>query len=551
MNMLNNLPIKLRLTLLVGFAILASVIIGILGLTGMRNADESMNEIYNASIRHMHNMGVITEHMQDIRSQMLLALEHDPESALASQHNHPLSLHLDAVTQDISELEEHWKDFTSSDVTDVEKALIAQFDKAWQEMLQQGVKPMTGDLEAGRYLQANKTLLTVVNPAFKEAVNALDKLTEIQMSEAKALYEATDADYHTMFSTISITLAIGALLCIALAYLTISGISLAMRCIEATANRLVEGDLNARVDYAARDEMGHIARMVDQIAENFKHTVTEVKDAVSRLASAAEETSVVTAQTTSGINQQQTETSQVATAMNEMNATVHEVARNAVEAAAAAKEADVTFDEGKQVIDRVIKAITELAGEVESAAGVIQQLEAESNNIGSVLDVIKSIAEQTNLLALNAAIEAARAGEQGRGFAVVADEVRTLAGRTQDSTKEIEAMIGRLQAGANNAVKVMASGKEKTHIGVEQAAAAGDALVTINAAVERIASMNTQIASAAEEQSTVTEEINRSIVSINEVAEQSAVGAQQTAAASDDLAKLADQLKAMVGHFKV
>jgi methyl-accepting chemotaxis protein len=237
--------------------------------------------------------------------------------------------------------------------------------------------------------------------------------------------------------------------------------------------------------------------------------------------------------------------------MNEMSATVQEVARNAVEAAEAAKEADNTFHQGKQVIDRVIEAIGELANEVEKAANVIQQLEAESMNIGSVLDVIKSIAEQTNLLALNAAIEAARAGEQGRGFAVVADEVRTLAGRTQQSTQEIEEMISKLQSGANNAVKVMETGKDMTKVGVDQAAAAGEALLTINTAVERITGMNTQIASAAEEQSSVAEEINRSIVSINEVAEQSAAGAQQTAQASNDLARLADQLKALVGRFKV
>ncbi|MEJ2590857.1 MAG: methyl-accepting chemotaxis protein [Candidatus Thiodiazotropha sp.] len=551
MNLLNNLPIKIRLTLLVSFAILTSVVIGVLGLAGMRNADESMKEIYNVTIQHIHNMSVITEQMEDIRSQMLLGLEHDPASNLASQHNHPLKVHLDAVREDIGEVEDHWKDFSTSDVSGEERALIEKFNKVWGDMVQNGINPMSGSLEAGRYVEANHNLLEVINPGFKDAVKVLDQLTQIQMKEAGTLYETTDAAYHAMFSTVTVTVVIGALLCAALAFLTISGISLAVRRIESTANRLVEGDLNARVDYAARDEMGQIAQMVNQMAENFRRTVNQVKDAVTRLASAAEETSVVTAQTTAGISQQQTETSQVATAINQMSATVHEVARNAVEAAAAAQEADNTFAEGKQVIDRVIKAIGDLAGEVERAAGVIQQLEAESKNIGAVLDVIKGIAEQTNLLALNAAIEAARAGEQGRGFAVVADEVRTLAGRTQDSTKEIEEMIGKLQVGANNAVKVMATGKEMTQVGVDQAALAGEALVTINAAVERISGMNTQIASAAEEQSTVTEEINRSIVSINEVAEQSSVGAQQTAAASDDLAKLADQLKGLVDRFKV
>ena len=336
-----------------------------------------------------------------------------------------------------------------------------------------------------------------------------------------------------------------------LAYFTITGISQGVALVEKAANTLAEGDLTARVDLNSKDEIGHIANAFNRMAEKFNSAINEVKDSISQLAAAAEETSVVNAQTTSNINQQQMETSQVATAITEMNATVHEVARSAVAAAEAARKADITFDEGKLVVDRIIDAITELANEVEQSSLVIRELEHESENIGSVLDVIKGIAEQTNLLALNAAIEAARAGEQGRGFAVVADEVRTLAGRTQQSTREIEEMINRLQTGANKAVQVMESGKQKSLRGVEQAAAAGEALKTINQAVEQINTMNTQIASAAEEQSAVTEEINRNIVNINQVAEQTSEGSKQAALASDDLARLAEQLKKLVSQFTV
>jgi len=371
------------------------------------------------------------------------------------------------------------------------------------------------------------------------------------LEEAEAFYQQAEASYQTTFTLITTVVAVGALLSIILAYITITGIGLGVRRIEEAASRLAGGDLNVEVDYQGKDELGHIATAFNTMATSFRQTVNEIKDSITRLAAAAEETSVVTAQTNAGISQQQTETSQVATAVNEMNATVHEVARNAVDAAAAAKDADDSFTAGKKVVDTIIEAIGALATEVDQAAKVIHDLEQESDSIGSVLDVIKGIAEQTNLLALNAAIEAARAGEQGRGFAVVADEVRTLAGRTQESTKEIEEMITRLQSGAGKAVQVMETGKEKTRIGVEHASAAGEALQTINEAVARITSMNTQIASAAEEQSAVTEEINRSIVSINSVAEQSAAGAQQTAQASDDLAKLAEQLKGLVERFKV
>jgi methyl-accepting chemotaxis protein len=249
--------------------------------------------------------------------------------------------------------------------------------------------------------------------------------------------------------------------------------------------------------------------------------------------------------------QQQSETSQVVTAMNEMTATVQEVARHATEAAAAASNADHASVDGKKVVLSTMNAIEALSSEVHSAANVISQLEKDSENIGTVLDVIKGIAEQTNLLALNAAIEAARAGEQGRGFAVVADEVRTLASRTQQSTQEIQTMIENLQVGAQSAVKVMDESRAKAEDSVSQAAKAGGSLEEITHSVSQINDMNTQIATAAEEQSAVAEEINRNIVNISEIVDRTADGANQTSIASEELASLAAQLQQLVNQFKV
>jgi methyl-accepting chemotaxis protein len=551
MNLLSNFPIKIRLSVLVGFMALVALSIGLLGLSGMRHAEQSVDEMFHGNLHHTEMLGGIAEHVQEMRALLLLSLQHDPNSQFANMHNHPVTVHLDQIQKDMDIIKESWKEYMTGSVPAELRSQVATFEKQEEVLFKQGYLPAIEKIQAGDYTAANMLLLKTINPAFGESLKAVDAMIAQEAAEADEAFQATNAEYDQMITVVIVALVAGISVSVVLAYFIVAGISKGVTQVDIAANRLAEGDLNARVDYSAKDEIGHIARTVNRMAENFRNTVNEVKDAITRLAAAAEETSVVTAQTTSGINQQQTETSQVATAINEMSATVQEVARNAVEAAAAAQEADSTFDNGKQVIDRVISSIGDLAGEVEKASNVIQQLELESKNIGSVLDVIKSIAEQTNLLALNAAIEAARAGEQGRGFAVVADEVRTLAGRTQESTQEIEEMIGKLQSGTNNAVKVMEQGKEMTQVGVEQAAAAGEALQTINAAVERISSMNTQIASAAEEQSTVTEEINRSIVSINGVAEQSAIGAQQTAAASDDLAKLAEQLKGLVDRFKV
>ncbi len=551
MTFLNNLPIKLRLSVLVGLMLLVALFVGLLGLSGMRNADHAIDGLFHEDMAHMHGLATILEHAEDARSQILLSLQHDPGSPFHAMHDHKVGMHIDRIQHDIEQIDEHFNEFAQSSLKPEEQRLAAAFKQELTRLEHEGVDEILKLIHAGDYHEANRLVLKVINPALQEMNGTIESLVEIQEAEAEKAFAETDAAYHAMIGWVVTGLALGALVSLLLAYFTITGISKAVGQVEHAARRLADGDLGARVDYSSRDELGRIADAFNKMAGTFHDAINEVKDSVTQLASAAEETSAVTTQTNAGISQQLSETSQVATAMNEMSATVQEVARNAVEAAAAAKEADATFDEGKKVVDKVISAIGELAGEVESAANVIQELELESKNIGSVLDVIKSIAEQTNLLALNAAIEAARAGEQGRGFAVVADEVRTLAGRTQDSTQEIEEMISRLQAGTNNAVKVMASGKEITQVGVEQAAAAGEALQTINAAVERISGMNTQIASAAEEQSTVTEEINRSVTSINEVAEQSSIGAQQTAAASDDLAKLAEQLKALVERFKV
>ncbi|MCG7995236.1 MAG: methyl-accepting chemotaxis protein [Candidatus Thiodiazotropha taylori] len=551
MSFLNNLSIKTRLSILVGILLLNTIFIGLLGLRGMQQADHAIDELYNVEMSHMLGLSTVIEKLEDSRAQILLALQHDPSSAFAKMHNHKVDMHTRKIEENIEIIDTRWEEFTRSHLDSEEQRLVETFTKELKHLEHDGLIPVDKLLLGGQFYEANQLLLTVINPALQKIQATTAELLKIQENKAAHAFEETHAAYQNMLSLVIGSLVIGALFAILLAYLIISEISKGVRQIEQSAHLLADGQLLTRVDNNNNDEIGHIATAFNRMAQQFHDAINQVKDSVVQLASAAEETSVVTNQTTVGINQQLNETSQVATAMNQMSSTVQEVARNAVDAANAAREADTTFIQGKTVIDQVIEGINSLANEVEQAATVIQELETESRNIGSVLDVIKSIAEQTNLLALNAAIEAARAGEQGRGFAVVADEVRTLAGRTQDSTQEIEEMISKLQEGADNAVKVMARGSEMTQSGVEQAASAGQALEKINTAMSEITEMNTQIASAAEEQSSVTEEINRSIVSINEVSEQSATGAQQTTQASGDVAKLAEQLKSLVERFKV
>jgi methyl-accepting chemotaxis protein len=259
----------------------------------------------------------------------------------------------------------------------------------------------------------------------------------------------------------------------------------------------------------------------------------------------------VTEQTNLEVSSQKEETEQVATAMNQMTATVHDVARNAEEAAQAAQTADGKVESGQHVVRQSMARIEQLADSANSASSSIESLSAEIQNIGSVLNVIKSVAEQTNLLALNAAIEAARAGEQGRGFAVVADEVRALAKRTQQSTEEIERLVSALRSAAHASVQQIQSSGELVKLAVSDALQTESALGSIAAAVSLIQQMNQQIAAAAEEQSSVAEEINRSVTSIRASADQSSLAMQGNAASSIKLAQLGVELKGMVGHFRL
>ncbi|MCB1904940.1 MAG: cache domain-containing protein, partial [Gammaproteobacteria bacterium] len=312
-----------------------------------------------------------------------------------------------------------------------------------------------------------------------------------------------------------------------------------------------EGDLTRRLSEKGSTEIAAVSNGFNSFVGKIHNAVGQVNESASRIAVSSEQLLQIADTNSKDIARQTEETQQMATAITEMTATVQEVARSASEAADAASHADSESQAGADVVNQTIASIGELVSEVESAVSVISTLESESENIGMVLDVIRNIADQTNLLALNAAIEAARAGEQGRGFAVVADEVRSLASRTQESTQEIQQMMERLQNGTGEAVRVMHSSQEKTRETVAKAQLAGTSLESIKASVSTIHAMNTQIASAAEEQGVVANEINRSVVNIADISKKTAQGSSNSAEASRTLATLGEEMHGLVKQFKL
>jgi methyl-accepting chemotaxis protein len=551
MSLLQNFSVKARLYFLVLITTTMLLIVGFVGLNGLNKTNSSLKTVYNDRLVPTDQLTRITDYMQANRTELLLAMQHAPQNSLAVMHSHDIETHFQAIQVNASEISQLWQEYIATQLTAEEERLAQRYADARDRFINEGVRPVIMAMRSGQFEEANKLFLSRSVSLFDSAKEFADQLVELQQDVALDEYNLAESRYASIRNSITTLLIIAILVGFLIAFATIGSIVQVVKELNRVNSQLSQGDLTARVNYAGRDEFAEVASSVNQMGERFHDMVQKIAASSSQLAAAAEETSAITTETTNSIRRQQNETDQVATAMNEMNATVQEVARSAANAAEAASRADNEANAGKKVVAQTIDVIDSLASEVEKAASVIQNLEKDSEQIGSVLDVIRGIAEQTNLLALNAAIEAARAGEQGRGFAVVADEVRTLASRTQQSTAEIHGMIEKLQSGAANAVRAMDISRQKAQTGVEQVAQAGSSLDAITQTVANINDLNAQIASAAEEQSSVAEEINRNIVNISQVADQTNTGASQTSTASQELARLAEQLQQLVGQFRI
>jgi len=541
-------------TRLIGLLVLlASMAAGLTmaGLNGMRTSNAVIDRMYNNVLLPIDKLGDINNHMHHARAQLLLALQHEPGSAFEKAHDHPSRMHFDRVDKSVSIIRERLADYQRMPMSKEQQRLSTELHNKLSDYLDNGVLPTLNAMRQGDYAGGNQILLTRLNPAFMTTYASLRKLIESEESAAELSFQNADKQFERLVAMIGLALVVALSLATVTALATVSSITKGVRELQVGGQQLADGNLGYRVTYQGRDELGEISSVFNEMASRFHHTFQELAGAVEQLAAAAEQTAQASSQTSDGIRRQQLETDLIATAMNEMSATVQDVAGNAASAARAAQEADQQSESGMRVVHQTIASIDSLASEVEHAATVIHELEADSAGISSVVDVIRSITEQTNLLALNAAIEAAHAGEHGRGFAVVADEVRSLASRTQQSANEIQAMIEKLQSGANRAVAVMESSCSKAQAGKQQVASAGHLLEQISNAVATINDMNAMIASAAEEQSSVAEEISRNVTNVSQIAEETSEASRQNVATSTQLASLASQLQRLMHMFRL
>lgn len=542
--MLNTITIRTRLLLSYAIPVLAVLAITVYGWNSFNTVEKSVTSLYDDRVVPLKQLKTISDNY----AVFIIDAVNKANAGLISAQDAA-----EGIRQAEETIKQEWTSYKSTRLTSEEERLVSATEQAFGAA-DQAVVDALQQLDSIRG-NSNGQLDSIDGPLYRtiDPVTArIDELMQLQLREAAKLRDST-SELHSR--TVGVFL-IGSLVLLAimlgLGFLIGRSISRPIDYLQQMINRIADNsDLSLRLKVTGTDEISDTSTSLNGMLEKMESLVQRLSGATAEVASAAEEMSAVSNQTQQSIAAQAEQTDQVATAMNQMSAASQDVARSASEAQSAANNADELSTEGRQKGQDNRERLEALASQVTQVADAIRGLAEQSQSIGRVVQVINDIAEQTNLLALNAAIEAARAGEQGRGFAVVADEVRSLARRTQDSTEEIEALVSALQSQSEKAVDAMESGQREVALSREQVIDVADILERIGAAVEHITSMGSQIASAAEEQSVAADQVNANLTHIVEMAEQTRTGAGHTAQGSGDLARLAAELQSLVGEFQI
>ncbi|KAE9648100.1 methyl-accepting chemotaxis protein [Pseudomonas sp. PB106] len=539
---LRNLNIAPRAFLGFAFIALLVVVLGVFAVNRMSIIRQASIDMESTQLPSVTHLAVVTENVLRLRILSFRVLVNREPSGLQEAQTRIAAL--------VDKVRSAQASYAALPAGAEERALYQTFASTLDNYLQAQSQMM----ELSRQDKIDE-LRSLINTRIKDGTDQmgeqLNKLIAINAAGAKAASMQAGEKYDSAIFGIVLVAIVAALATVLLAWLLTRSIVTPLNRAVAAARTIAEGNLTKVIEIDGNDEPARLLEALAAMQTNLRKTIEQIAGSATQLGAAAEELSAVTEEASRGLQQQNNEIEQAATAVNEMTAAVEEVARNAVSTSEASNQSTHAAREGRDQVVKTVDAIQTMTHDVQNTAQMIEGLATQGRDIGKVLDVIRAIAEQTNLLALNAAIEAARAGEAGRGFAVVADEVRALAHRTAQSTQEIEKMVAGIQNGTGEAVSSMQQSNQRTQSTLEMARAAGVALEQITQSIHQINERNLVIASASEEQAQVSREVDRNLVNIRDLATQSAAGANQTSAATHELSRLAVDLNAMVARFVI
>ncbi|ATN08259.1 methyl-accepting chemotaxis protein [Pseudomonas sp. ChxA] len=541
-----NLRLAAKLSISFLVCALITVAIGFVGMSGNSRLGDTIASIFGNNVTSINKVNEslqqVIYHNRDLYLLLAQKAGNASEAELATTQK--------ALSDRKRAVESSFAIYRSTPLREDEKVLGDKFETDWPSYIK-AAEQFSNTLNSGDLPGARSLLTGDVSSKYGFAEKEMLGIIASNIDQADDMKRESDVLIQSSKLTLIAGMVIAFVLAMGLGLLITRLITRPLSYAVAAAELIAAGDLTQRIDAGSQDETGQLLSSLGGMQASLRNTIQNISSASDRLASAAEELSVVTDESTRGLTQQNSEIEQAATAVNEMTAAVDEVARNAVTTAEISQRTNQDAMAGKSKVGEAVLAIEDMVGEINSSSSQVQELAHQTKEISKVLEVIRSIADQTNLLALNAAIEAARAGEQGRGFAVVADEVRALAHRTQSSTVEIEGMINSAQTSATSVVQTMSKSQRQADNTRQLAQAAGVALESITEGVAAITERNLVIASASEEQAQVAREVDRNLVNIQSLSAQTATGAHQTNASSHELSRLAVSFNQLVAQFKL